>query len=486
MISVEEKVLWKAFGRPTVKQAAFLKADTRYVGYGGAKGGGKSHAVRAKATYLAFAHPGIQMLIVRRTLPELRENHTNRLLKEYHAFPEYLRPKYNGDEKAFIFPWGSRIKLGYCDSENDVLQYQGQEYDVLFLDEATQLSENQFGWLNACVRGVGAYPKRTYVTCNPGGTGHGWVKRLFIDKDYRRSESARDYTFIQALVWDNTPLFNGDAGYIRALKRLKKQYGNEKPLSELKKMAAHEADYVRQLESLPSALRRAWLDGDWNVFAGQFFGEFREETHVCAPFLIPDGWRRSAAIDYGLDMLAVLWFAVNPAGRVFCYRNIERPNLTISKAAKEILNAGSESVAEYIAPPDLWSRRQDSGRSAADIFAENGVPLIRAGNSRIDGWLCVKEYLNDSGGIPKMKFFSVCTPVLRALPLLQHDGYNVNDVATEPHDITHSPDALRYWCSLRQLCPEANRPAEANPFAQFKKNGSGEVGEAFLLGGYGR
>ena len=205
--SVEELLL-KTFGKPTVKQKDFLQAKTRFVGYGGAKGGGKSHAIRTKATYLAFEYPGIQMLIVRRSFPQLHENHTKQLRVAYARFPEYLRPKYQENDKAFVFPWGSRIKLGYCNDEDDVLQYQGQEYDIVFLDEATQLTEYQFGWLCACVRGTGGFPKRIYLTCNPGGVGHAWVKRLFIDCDFRRGENAADYTFIQARVWDNAPLLS--------------------------------------------------------------------------------------------------------------------------------------------------------------------------------------------------------------------------------------------------------------------------------------
>lgn len=484
-MSEEEKVLLGAFGKPTSKQAAFLEARERYIGYGGAKGGGKSHAVRAKATYLAFAYPGIQMLIVRRSFPELRENHTLRLQRAYAEFPEDLRPKYSDDEKAFTFPWGSRIKLGYCAGEDDVLQYQGQEYDVLFIDEATQLTETQFMWLDACVRGTKAYPKRTYITCNPGGVGHAWVKRLFIDREYKRSERAEDYVFIQALVWDNEPLFAADEGYRTALRALRRRYGKEKPPSELKSLAQREATYVKRLQSLPKEMRRAWLEGDWNVFAGQFFSEFSEDVHVCEPFTIPEGWRRSASLDYGLDMLAVLWFAVDPAGRTYCYRSIERSGLTVSAAAKVIREAEyGETVEEHIAPPDLWSRRQDTGRSAADIFAECGVPLIKAGNSRIDGWLCVKEYLKADEGEPKMLFFSSCQPILRTLPRLQHDPLRVNDAATEPHDLTHSPDALRYWCSRRQLAPApyANEPIE--PFAPRKRNESGEINDDYLIGGF--
>ncbi len=480
-----ETVLKEAFGQPTKKQTEFLKAATRYIGYGGAKGGGKSHAIRTKATYLAFEYPGISMLIVRRTLPELRENHTLRLLAVYNTFPESLQPKYNDTEKAFIFPWGSRLKLGYCMNERDVLQYQGQEYDVLFIDEATQITEFQFNWLNGCVRGTNSFPKRTYITCNPGGVGHTWVKRLFIDKEYRRSERRRDYTFVQALVWDNEPLFEADIGYTKALAvNLKKGMGSK----EAKQRARQNADYVRQLRNLPRELRRAWLDGDWNVFAGQYFSEFCEETHVCEPFDIPKQWRRSAALDYGLDMLAVLWFAVDTNGFVYCYRCIERPGLTISSAAEAILSAAKENVQEYIAPLDLWNRRQDSGKSAAEIFAENGILLVKAGNSRINGWLNVKEYLKTDGGRSKIMFFNCAKPIIKNLPLLQHDVHKINDVATQPHDITHSPDALRYWCSRRQLLPEANSPANSNPFLNksARKNTGGEVEEEYLIGGYGK
>jgi phage terminase large subunit len=474
-----EAALRAALGEPTFKQALFLSSEARYVAYGGARGGGKSHAVRTKATYLGFEHPGIRMLLVRRTFPELRENHTSRLLDAYERLPASIRPRYSDSDKVFLFPGGARLKLGYCDSEDDVRQYQGQEYDVLFIDEATQLSETQFRWLNACVRGAGPYPKRTYLTCNPGGVGHAWVKRLFIDRDYRLGEDPADYAFIRARVWDNAPLFAGDAGYLKAMKALKKQDISEK---ERVRRAMDSADYVKQLKSLSPELRRAWLDGDWDVFSGQFFTEFSRDVHVCEPFEIPRGWRCSAALDYGLDMLAVLWFAVSPDGRAYCYRSLEKRDMTVAMAAKAILSAGPEEVCEYIAPPDLWNRRQDTGLSAAEIFADHGVPLVKAGNRRIDGWLAVKEYLRADDGEPRLKIFSTCTPLLRALPLLQHDPKKPGDAATKPHDITHSPDALRYWCSRRQEVPLPVRGEVREAFAPRKLRGDLED---YLMGGYG-
>lgn len=477
-----ESGLLRAFGKPTKKQEAFLIARTRFIGYGGAKGGGKSHAIRAKATFLAYYYPGIQMLIVRRTYPELRENHTKRLKAAYAAIPPHYRPEYSEREKAFSFPHGSRLKLGYCSKENDVLQYQGQEYDVIFIDEATQLTEYQFSWLCACVRGANNYPKRAYITCNPGGVGHAWVKRLFIDRDYKYGENARDYTFIQARVYDNAPLFNSDKGYRDALAELKKKYGRAAAKTVLHEQAMQSADYIRQLQALPPMLRRAWLEGDWNVFAGQFFCEFNHKIHVCKPFALPQNWHKSAAIDYGLDMLAVLWFAVDENGRAYCYRSIEQSNLTVSEAAQAIKESQNETVEQFIAPPDLWSRRQDTGCSAAEIFAQNGVPLLKAGSNRIDGWLNVKEYLRIIEGQSRLVIFSTCAPLLRCLPLLQHDRIRAGDVANEPHDITHSPDALRYWCSRRALIPCAAQTKLPEPFADYAKP-KDEL-ESYLLGGF--
>lgn len=484
----EEQALLKAFGDPRVnpKQIEFLNARTLYVGYGGARGGGKSHIVRQKATGLAYRFPGIEILIVRRTLPELRKNHILKLQAAYGKLPEYMRPTYSEQNKEFKFPNGSMITMGYCDKEADVLRYQGQEYDVIFLEEGTHLTEFQFHCFDALLRGTSDFPRRMYVTCNPGGVGHSWVKRLFIDREYRGDEKPSDYQFIQALVWDNMPLFWGDQGYKRYLTKLKRQRKVKEPTPEMIREAQEHSDYVRKLSIQSPEMRKAWLDGDWNIFAGQYFGEFSEDTHTCEPRKIPSHWRRSLALDYGLDMLAVLWFAVDEHGFPYCYRSFEQPNLTVSMAAEKIKRlSGTEKIERYIAPPDLWNRRQDTGKSAADIFRQHGIPLIKAGNSRVDGWLNVKEYLKirESTEQPGILFFNDCDPILRCIPELQHDIKKINDVATEPHEFTHSPDALRYWCSQRQLSsvePEEEKP---DPF-KLRRRRAKNVSSEYLTGGF--
>ena len=267
-------------GRPNAKQIQFFRARSRFVAYGGARGGGKSWAVRKKAAGLALAYSGIRILVLRQTFPELRENHILPMMADLMGVAVY-----KDTDKSFTFPTGSRIIYGYCDSEKDVLQYQGQEYDVIFLDEATQFTEFQFTTLTACLRGANDYPKRFYLTCNPGGVGHMWVKRLFVDRDYRGAERAEDYTFIAATVYDNTALMERDPGY------------------------------VQMLQALPEGQRRAWLLGEWDLMEGQYFSEFSREVHVCRPFAPPGHWRRYVSLDYGMDMLAAYWFAVDEWGR---------------------------------------------------------------------------------------------------------------------------------------------------------------------------
>lgn len=423
-------------GAPSPKQEEFLLAENRFIAYGGARGGGKSWAVRAKAKLLALNYPGIRLLIMRRTFTELRENHILPLMGELMGMATY-----RDTDKSFTFCNGSRLRFGYCDNDADVLQYQGQEYDVIFLDEATHFSEYQFSTLTACLRGANAFPKRMYLTCNPGGVGHAWVKRLFIDRDYRGSETPEDYTFIQAKVTDNKALMDNDPGY------------------------------VQMLDNLPDDLRRAWRDGDWDMFVGQYFTEFRRDLHVVQPFDIPSTWRRYITLDYGLDMLACYWVALDDRGKAYVYREVYQDDLIISDAAKAIKDATApgEHIAARFAPPDLWNRRQDTGRSVAEVFAAEGLPLSKASNDRVSGWLDLKEWLHpykdSQGEDANLKIFANCTNLIRCLPQLQHDRHNPSDCTSNPHEVTHGPDALRYFVAGRPRPNAKPAPKQTINFA---------------------
>ena len=239
---------------PSEKQKQFLRDRHKYVGYGGARGGGKSWAVRVKAVLLCLRYPGIKVMIVRKTYPELQENHIVPLCEMLgcYADEDGRIAVYNDAKKHIVFPNGSRILFRYLENEKDALRFQGTEVDVLFVDEATHQSESRMEKLRACVRGTNDFPKRIYFTCNPGGEGHNWVKRLFIDRRFREGEEPDEHSFIQALITDNRALMEKNP------------------------------DYIRQLESLPPKLKDAWLYGSWEIFEGQFFEDFRVEPDMTA------------------------------------------------------------------------------------------------------------------------------------------------------------------------------------------------------------
>ena len=168
-------------GHANEKQLLFYQSRTMYTAYGGARGGGKTHAVRIKAVGGAFTWPGIRILIVRKTYPELQSNHIEPILK---MVPQELT-SYNGTLHTLYFQNGSTIHFGHWSGITSESEYQGQEYDWIFMDEATQFTEREFRFLGGCLRGVNEIPKRFYLTCNPGGVGHRWVKRLFIDRNFK-------------------------------------------------------------------------------------------------------------------------------------------------------------------------------------------------------------------------------------------------------------------------------------------------------------
>ena len=173
-----------SLGKPQPKQKEFMLAMEKYVAFGGARGGGKSWSVREKAKRLAMKWGGIKILIIRKTYLDLRDNHILPLKAD---LPQRYVP-YKEVDKSFVFPNGSRIKCSFFDNDTDALQYQGQEYDVIFLEEATQFSELVFNVLKACLRGANNFPKRMYLTCNPDGIGFLWVKRLFVSRKYKEGE----------------------------------------------------------------------------------------------------------------------------------------------------------------------------------------------------------------------------------------------------------------------------------------------------------
>ncbi len=411
----------------TPKQKRFIDATGDEVLFGGAAGGGKSYGQLVDALIYRIKYPGSKQLILRRTYPELDKSIIRQSLALY---PKSIY-KYSSTTHTGVFTNGSVIDFGYCDSEKDVYRYQSAEFDVIRFDELTHFTADMYIYLISRLRGTNGYPKQMKSSTNPGGIGHKWVKDRFVDigrwgEEHKVSGGSR--IFLPSLAMDNTFLMKKD--------------GN----------------YLKRLENLSPKDKKALLYGQWDIFEGQYFDEWNRDVHTVSPFEIPPHWRRYATMDYGLDMLAVYFIRVDDGGKAYVYKEIYRPNLIISRAADLIKSVMTERVHYFYAPPDLWNRRQDSGKNVADIFAENGLYLTRASNDRQAGWYGVKEFLhiytNEAGEKDsKLKIFNNCRNLIRTLPALIHDSRNVNDVAGTPHEYTHGPDTLRYFCVMHRDVP---------------------------------
>lgn len=331
-------------------------------------------------------------------------------------------------------PTGQKI---YFRGLDDPLKLTSITVEVGYLcfvwcEEAYQIvSEKDFNTLDESIRGAlpedsGLF-KAITLTFNPWSSTH-WMKKRFFD-----CEPDEDILAITTNYTCNEWL---DASDLRLFETMKREN--------------------------PDRYKVAGL-GEWGIDGLVFFPEFTETDHVIQPFNLPKEWRRYITLDYGMDMLACYWIAVDTVGNAYVYRELYegRDNgkglngagHIISEAAARILEMTpeGEEITATFAPPDLWNRRQETGRSVADIFSEYGIHLTKTSNDRLDGWAAMHEWLkvqrNEFGQMkPRMQIFKTCVNLIRCLPELQYDEKRVNDAANTPHEITHAPDAIRGFC----------------------------------------
>jgi len=426
-------------------QTEFLAAGEREVLYGGSAGGGKSYAMLADPLRY-MGHPSFSGLLLRHTTEELREL----VWKSQELYPKIWKGiKWSERKMQWVAPSGARLWMSYLDRDDDVLRYQGLAFSWIGFDELTQWA-TPFSWnyMRSRLRTASAdLPIYMRATTNPGGPGHGWVKKMFIDPSaYGKAFDATDIETGEVLKYP--------AGHSKAGQALFKRKFIPARLFD-NPYLSREGDYEAMLLSLPEQQRRQLLEGDWDIKEGAAFTEFNRDIHVIDPFHIPSNWVKFRACDYGYGSYSgVLWFAVSPSEQLIVYRELYVSKVLATDLADMIneLEAEDGNIKYGVLDSSLWHKRGDTGPSLAEQMIQRGCrwrPSDRSKGSRVSGKneihrrLQVDEYTEE----PRIVFFNSCTNVVSQLPSIPLDKKNPEDVDTRAED--HLYDALRYGIMSR-------------------------------------
>jgi phage terminase large subunit len=390
------------------------------VGYGGARGGGKSHWLLAQMGADDCQRvAGLKCLLLRKVGKANMENFED-LKQRLFRHTKHTFTRHRG---LLEFPNGSRIIAGHFQTEGDIDSYLGLEYDVIGIEEATTLTYRKFTDISTCCRtSKPNWRPRTYSTTNPGGVGHAWYRKKFIVPFQKGQET--ETRFISARVSDNVH---------------------------------NNPEYARKLESLHGWQRRAWLDGDWDIAAGQYFTNFRREVHAIKSFDVRTAREWFAALDYGFTHYTVVLLGCKDGdGNVYVVdEHAERQWLPARHAeAVTVMLAryglGLHSLSRFVAGTDVFSKKQDGSTVAGD-YKNFGINLKAASTDRINGWAEVLKRLGDpdSGIRPKLFIHERCTRTLETLPAMQHDPNRPEDVLKvdcdeEGNGGDDAADCLRY------------------------------------------
>jgi len=445
----QQEVVFKPNPGPQTK---FLAASEKEVFYGGARGGGKSYAMLVDPLrFCDKTHH--RALLLRRTMPELRDliTHSQRLYNR--AFPG---AKWREQEKEWRFPSGAKIEFGYAENMTDALRYQGQSYTWIGIDELPQYhSPDIYNFLRSSLRSVDpSIPVYMRATGNPGNIGSQWVREMFVNPS------------------EPDKLFNVEVSTPTGIKKISRRFIPAKLQDNPYLMQTD--DYYTMLASLPEVQRKQFLEGDWDAFEDSSFPDFNKSIHIVDPFEVPKGWQKFRAADWGYASPACcLWFAIDYDNNLWVYRELYTQKITADVFAKKILILEKDEYIRYgVLDASTWARRGDIGPSIAETMIQTGCkwrPSDRTPRSRISGKLEIHKRLklgDTKKKEPGLRIFSTCRNLIRTLPLLPLDESNPEDINTDAED--HAYDALRYGCMSRPMHTSYANRMYKKPKPQFQ------------------
>jgi len=408
---------------PTPKQREAFDAlkHYKYILYGGAMGGGKSYWLRWALIYLVYYYwkkygrRGVRVGLFCEDYPSLWDRHLSKVMYE---FPTWLG-SINKANHEFILDESFGEGVLCFRNLDDPSKYKSSEFAAIGIDEITQNDKIIFDFLRTRLRWPSIPDTKFLAGTNPGGKGHSWVKKLWLDKEFEKEEKeAHLFHFIKATAYDN-----------------------RQNLSET---------YFDGLSGLPEKMRKAFLEGDWDTFEGQYFTEWSRDRHTCIPFQIPDSWKKFRSYDHGRTKpAACLWFAVDYDGRVWVYKEFYKAGLDVDEIADEIKKMSvGESYHYNVADSAIFAKTGQE--TIASMFERRGISFLGASKRRVDGWNLVHQYLSYSENTPpQIMFFNNCVNTIKTLPSLVHDNIRPEDVDSEGED--HCADCIRYFLmSLRE------------------------------------
>ena len=427
----DKEIAWEPNPGPQVE---FLKANEDEVLFAGGRGSGKSDCLIIDPLRYC-TNKKFRGLLIRRTMPELRD-----LIKRAKdVYPlAYPGVKWREQEKIFVFPSGARIEFGYADKDDDVERYRGQEYTWLGIDEITQYSTSDIlEKLKSSLRTTDpTLPIYIRATCNPTGSGRGWVKSRWIDKapsgerinievDTPIGKFTITRKWIHSTVLDNPKLLKANPQYIATLASLDNEF-----------------------------LRRQWLEGDWTAADGLAFPEFDPRIHVVKDMQIPRSWPKFRACDWGYSsMAACLWYAIDFDNNIYVYREYTCKLLTADTFAQKILELEKDdNIRAGYLDSSVWARRGEIGETPVDTMNRFGLyfyPSDRSPGARKAGKLLLHKYLQKDPitNLPKLFIHESCREIIKELSELMLDKNDNEDVDTDMVD--HAYDALRYGLLAR-------------------------------------